>query len=131
MAEIYKNERPRWCPHKDACNFKKQAVDLLCCGELPEPIEHDGDFNTHRFCINNTEDNHGIFDLQINKSDVGWFFYVLEPANDIKKTLRKEVLREAAEILFHASVQDEHEARVKLLLEDLGRKILGLKNKDE
>ncbi|MBW8034869.1 MAG: hypothetical protein FVQ79_04285 [Planctomycetes bacterium] len=96
MVKVYKNERPKWCPHAEACNFQKQAVSLLCCGELPEPIEHDGDFNTHRFCINNTEDNFGVFDLQINKSDVWWFFYTLQPANDIKETLRQETLRKAA-----------------------------------
>jgi len=67
-----RQERPLWCPHSD-CLFKRRAVDHLCVGKLPHPEPHDGDFNTHRLCINAEP----IFDLQINNADAGWFRYVL------------------------------------------------------
>jgi len=64
----WKHERPIWCPHQD-CGFKRRAMDSLCGGKLPKPIEHDGDFNTHRLCIKTNE----VFDLQVNKTDLFWF----------------------------------------------------------
>ena len=63
---------PQWCPHSDCCCIWIME-DLMCCGSLPEPEPHDGDFNTHRFCLNKVADNGGVFDLQINKTDVWWF----------------------------------------------------------
>ena len=41
----------------------------MCVGELPKPETHDNDFNTHRICIDTRETGHGVFNLQINKSD--------------------------------------------------------------
>lgn len=60
--------RPKWCPHPD-CKFKIQSQSKMCVGELPELVEHDGDYNTHRLCIDTRETGDGIFDLQINHSD--------------------------------------------------------------
>jgi len=56
----------------------------MCCGRLPKPEPHDGDFNTHRFCLNNASDSGGAFDLQINKTDVWWFGQIFE---NIRKDL--------------------------------------------
>lgn len=61
-------ERPDWCLHKD-CIIKRCLQMKMCVGELPELEEHDGDFNSHRICFDTRETGHGIFDLQINKSD--------------------------------------------------------------
>jgi len=69
----WRQERPSWCPHKD-CLFKRRALDSLCGGELPEPTPHDGDMNTHRICINADP----IFDLQVNRADIGWFKWIFE-----------------------------------------------------
>jgi len=69
----WRQERPSWCPHKD-CLFKRRAVDSLCGGGLPEPAPHDGDENTHRLCINADP----IFDLQVNRADIGWFKWIFE-----------------------------------------------------
>ena len=62
-------KRPDWCPHKD-CIFKKQSQNKICRGELSEPVPHDDDFNTDRFCLDTRETGHGIFDLQVNKGDL-------------------------------------------------------------
>ena len=85
----WKQEQPTWCPHKD-CRFKRRAMDKLCGGELPEPEEHDGGVNTHRFCINagcinKTVKCDGIFDLQVNSTDLQWFRWIFD-ALDGKKT---------------------------------------------
>jgi hypothetical protein len=61
--------RPRWCPHQD-CKFRLQFQDAMCGGELPDPAEHDGDFNHLRICLNGAADNGGVFDLQINRTDI-------------------------------------------------------------
>jgi len=68
----WKQERPSWCPHSD-CLFVRRAMDAMCVGHLPEPIAHDGDFNQHRWCLNGTSDTGGVFDLQINDTDLWWF----------------------------------------------------------
>lgn len=77
MATEWKQERPKWCPHQD-CLFQRRAMDSLCGGGLPEQVEHDGDFNTHRFCINGALPNDEVFDLQVNKSDLWWFRFIFE-----------------------------------------------------
>lgn len=77
----WKQERPTWCPHQD-CIFKRRVVDAMCAGHLPAPIEHDGGLNTYRLCLNGSADNGGVFDLQINHTDLWWFrslFDALEP----------------------------------------------------
>jgi hypothetical protein len=61
--------RPQWCPHQD-CRFQVQFQEAMCGGDLPAPSEHDGDFNHHRLCLAGAADNGGVFDLQINKTDI-------------------------------------------------------------
>jgi len=75
-SQEWRQERPSWCPHRD-CEFKKRAMDKLCSGRLPEPTSHDGDWNTHRLCINGVLPNNEVFDLMINKTDAWWLSYVL------------------------------------------------------
>jgi len=53
-------------------------MDAICGGQLPAPEPHDGDFNTHRFCINGASDTGGIFDLQVNKTDLWWFRFIFD-----------------------------------------------------
>lgn len=65
----FKNKRPDWCPHVD-CAWKIIIQEKICGGELPKPTEHNGDFNTHRLCIDTRETGHGIFDLMINRTDM-------------------------------------------------------------
>lgn len=77
VGEVWKQVRPGWCPHQD-CQFKRRATDAICVGQLLEPEPHDGDENTHRICLNGVADNGGVFDLQINRSDVGWFRWLFE-----------------------------------------------------
>lgn len=60
--------RPDWCPHV-TCNFLCHSQNKVCIGLLPFKQEHDGDFNTHRLCLDTRETGHGIFDLQINWTD--------------------------------------------------------------
>ncbi len=73
--EEWKQERPGWCPHVD-CLFKRRAMDNVCGGELPAPVEHDGDFNIYRLCIN--EPNNSPFDLQLNEGDLEWFRWIFD-----------------------------------------------------
>lgn len=68
----WKQERPAWCPHID-CVFQRRATDHLCGGQLPAPEPHDGDFNTHRICINA---GLPVFDLQVNASDLDWIRWI-------------------------------------------------------
>jgi len=63
---VRKNKRPAWCPHTD-CKYHLSTQDLLCVGHLPEQIEHDGDVNIYRMCINCCGE---VFDLQINDTDI-------------------------------------------------------------
>ena len=53
-------------------------MDDMCGGHLPTPVEHDGDFNHHRFCLNGVADNGGVFDLQVNNSDLWWFRWLFD-----------------------------------------------------
>ena len=71
--EAWKQERPAWCPHQD-CVFCRRSQDALCGGRLPKPEPHDGDENTHRFCINAD----GVFPLQVNKTDLGYFRWIFD-----------------------------------------------------
>lgn len=64
--------RPDWCPHKD-CRFKRRAQDAMCCGHLPELAPHEGGFNIYRLCLNKADKDGGVFDLQINKTDIYYF----------------------------------------------------------
>lgn len=68
---------PDWCPYI-YCQFRCRVMDHMCIGELPEPAPHDGDFNTHRLCLTGVFPDDKIFDLQINKSDVGWFRFLFD-----------------------------------------------------
>lgn len=70
-------ERPNWCPHPD-CIFLRNTQDMMCCGRLPVPIDHDGTPNTHRVCIDSTETHHGYMDLQINRADAWYFKRLME-----------------------------------------------------
>ena len=51
-------------------------MDNICGGELPNPEEHDRDFNTHRLCLRFDENE--CIDLQVNKTDLGWLRWVLD-----------------------------------------------------
>jgi hypothetical protein len=62
-------KRPKWCPHKIICTCGAKSQELMCIGKLVKPEPHDNDFNTHRLCIDTRETGHGIFDLQINRTD--------------------------------------------------------------
>ena len=64
--------RPDWCPYKD-CRFKRRAQNAMCCGHLPKPVPHDVDFNIYRLCLNKMGKDGGVFDLQINKTDIYYF----------------------------------------------------------
>jgi len=77
----WKQERPMWCPHQD-CVFCRRSQDALCGGRLPKPEPHEGDENTHRLCVNTVGE---VFDLQVNKTDLGYFRWILD-ALDGKKT---------------------------------------------
>ncbi len=83
MGETWTQERPAWCPHTD-CLFRRRAMDAVCGGELPEPTEHDGGLNTHRVCLNGAADDGGVFDLQVNASDLGWFRWIFDALDGLK-----------------------------------------------
>ena len=72
MKKVFKQERPEFCPHID-CQFIYRVLESMCGGELTIPNPHNGQLNTHRFCLNDVDGNGEIFDLTINKNDVGWF----------------------------------------------------------
>lgn len=81
----WKQERPGWCPHKD-CQFKRRVMDDLCGGHLPAPERHDEDFNHHRLCLNGADSNGGVFDLQVNNTDLFWLRWTFD-ALDGKQTV--------------------------------------------
>ncbi len=88
----WKQIQPDWCPHKE-CLFRRRVMDDMCVGCLPKPEPHDGDFNDSRLCLNGVADNGGVFDLQINSSDVSWFrwvFNALYPINPESLDCAKE-----------------------------------------
>ena len=76
-TQIWKQERPSWCPHTD-CIFQRRVMDDLCGGRLPAPEPHDGDQNTHRFCLNGADKDGGVFDLRVNRSDLEWLRWVFD-----------------------------------------------------
>jgi hypothetical protein len=63
------SKRPKWCQHKN-CIYITSNQDKMCCGKLFKSAPHDEDFNTHRFCLDTRETGHGVFDLQVNRTDV-------------------------------------------------------------
>lgn len=67
----WKQERPSWCPHTD-CLFRFRVMDDMCGGRLPAPEPHDSDENTMRLCLNGADKDGGVFDLQVNRSDLWW-----------------------------------------------------------
>ena len=80
MSEIPEeqwNKRPLWCPWGD-CEYMKDVQGKACVGKLPIPQPHDGDFNTHRFCLDTVETHGEIFDLQINHTDAYLFTLLLK-----------------------------------------------------
>ncbi len=78
----WKQERPTWCLHQD-CQFLRRAMDGMCGGKLEIPMEHEGGFNTHRFCIRCTDNS--LQDYQVNDNDLQWFRWIFD-ALDGKKT---------------------------------------------
>lgn len=85
MSEVWKQERPKWCPHI-SCLFRFRVTDTMCCGDLPEPEPHDGDVNIYRFCLNEAGDNGGVFDLQINNTDIYWFKRLFDKLQEPRKS---------------------------------------------
>ena len=79
--ELYHTYQPDWCPHPD-CVHIKTMVDTICGGRLTKPERHDDDFNTHRFCLKDAGGDGGVFDLQVNKSDLYWFSLLLGAIKD-------------------------------------------------
>lgn len=87
MPKITLQERPKWCRFED-CLFLRRVSDYICGGKLPKPEPHQGDFNTHRFCLKFHKDDpgpKGIFSLKVNESDLDWFRWIFD-ALDGKKT---------------------------------------------
>ncbi|MHC4799935.1 MAG: hypothetical protein ACYTF1_25140 [Planctomycetota bacterium] len=75
--KVYLQRRPTWCPEID-CKFKRIALEHMCIGELPEPLEHDGDLNTHRFCLNDHVEPINLTILLINSTDVSWMRWLFD-----------------------------------------------------
>lgn len=66
--------RPPWCPHHDDCKTLLCVSDqMVCSGRLHVPQDHGADKNTHRLCLNGAGDDGGVFDLQVNVTDLWWF----------------------------------------------------------
>ena len=53
----------------------------MCIGNLPEPVSHDRDENIYRLCLNGAAEDGGIFDLQINDTDIFWFKFLFKAVN--------------------------------------------------
>lgn len=68
---------PEWCPHSD-CKILRCLQGKMCIGELSVYVPHNDGFNTHRFCLDERETEHGIHDLQINKTDAWWISRLLK-----------------------------------------------------
>lgn len=77
MNKVWKQEMPDWCPHRD-CLFLRRAMDNICGGKLPKLEPHGEGFNTHRFCLVGVLPEDEIFDLQVNKTDIGWFEFIFQ-----------------------------------------------------
>lgn len=65
--------RPDWCPYPE-CRFLRHAEGVICVGELPFPIEHDGVANTHRLCF--FSDAQPPLSVQINREDCDWLAWL-------------------------------------------------------
>ena len=78
-------DRPKWCPHAE-CLFIETFQGSICIGKLPEKVEHDGDYNTHRWCLANALPDNEVFDLQINKTDIFWFRLLFDAIKIPEKT---------------------------------------------
>lgn len=71
--------KPAWCPHTE-CSWvcgggTAEDSGMICCGKMPDQVDHDGTPNTHRLCIR-TSDN-DIWDGQVNRTDVWYLGKVL------------------------------------------------------
>lgn len=71
-GQVWLQERPEWCPHQD-CLFRRRGQDAMCCGVLPKPEPHGAGLNYYRLCLNGADKDGGVFDLQINDTDI-WYF---------------------------------------------------------
>jgi hypothetical protein len=80
-----KPRRPEWCGHL-SCKPLIGWDNKMCGGCLPEPVPHDGDFNTHRLCI----EADGVIDLMVNRSDCYLLGLVVE-------RLRKDSVAQSVE----------------------------------
>lgn len=70
MVTVWKQQRPEWCPHQD-CAYQASSQGALCIGELPAPLPHEDDHNTHRLCMTHSceGDDPWLVKLEINRSD--------------------------------------------------------------
>ena len=78
-------KKPIICPHVDCeCLSTRQGI---CVGKLPKPVLHDGVMNTHRWCLLTAGENGGVFDLQVNWSDIWQFvtFFNIIARNEGRK----------------------------------------------
>ncbi len=92
----WNQERPSWCPN-ETCIFKRRAMDSICGGELPEPVEHSGDYNNFRFCLNDDfVADVPVLPITVNKSDLGWFRWIFD-ALDGKKTSWLSIHKESTQ----------------------------------
>ncbi len=86
--EEWKQERPSWCPFTN-CKFKRRVQDAFCCGDLPEPVPHNADFNHYRICFCGAEkyqeDGFSGEYYQVNNTDLGYLRWIFD-ALDGKKT---------------------------------------------
>ena len=73
----WKQERPSWCPHKD-CQFLRRAMDDMCGGKLPIPTEHEGQFNTHRFCMSCFDGDPHVDFFMVNDNDLQWLRWIFD-----------------------------------------------------
>jgi hypothetical protein len=81
----------------------------MCSGKLPEPVQHEKDFNDCRICLRHALPNGKIFDLQINKSDTYWFKLLFEVTGDkLENTFSKEMMEWAFETGIHEGKCREH-----------------------
>ncbi len=85
---IWKQERPKWCSFND-CGFKRRVQDAFCCGVLPEPAPHNGDFNDYRICLCGSEkhqvDGFNGEHYQVNDTDLEYLRWIFDGL-DGKKT---------------------------------------------
>ena len=51
-------------------------------GHIKALLEKHDDHNTHRFCLNGADKDGGVFDLQVNRSDLGWMHWVFDALDE-------------------------------------------------